>query len=520
MRKQPSRLFLVLAVCAMVAVCFPAKSFCLLGPCAPWMTSDMGYRWQGQIGGPMHINEEYRWHYPVLTYGFDPSFLDAFGDDGVRAIEDAFQILNDLPPASEMVLSNYSMRPFEDNDYAQAMRLCDLKSSVLGCLVEQMGLTAPEYSMWSIRSRIVGDGGCPYDVQYLVLHKNYDPYSLQESMICNDQPISYEIVEFCENGGGRCYHIPEDPSYSGYSTVVSAASTAVLGCHCQNLSLDDAGGIHYLLNSTNINIEVLDNTVVPQEGSTNDIVRTAPRPGIEKITFIRHATNWTGGFAVMTNVFNDTFFVGGTIVTQEQNITCLMGSDLLKAISYPFYFNILFYANGIASTQAVQRVVSRPDILFAAEPSASSVIWNKGRPYLSFLGSIQKSGTERWTNCAALNGSYFGDGPGVIQGQVKITLPSFGRLTSIVGGCAALATRSDVSGWNWGRFLNGTNVHVFLGNQTNETSLTISAGIQHTNGVRQLRWDVFGRLNGHYRVDSSSLPDGGWVESCRMCAPI
>ena len=57
----------------------------------------------GDIGGPMDIGDGYRWNVPVVTYGFDQSFLDYFGTNGVAAVEGAIQILNDLPPASSIV---------------------------------------------------------------------------------------------------------------------------------------------------------------------------------------------------------------------------------------------------------------------------------------------------------------------------------------------------------------------------------------------------------------------------------
>src|SRR5947207_9309804 len=85
------------------------EGFSLLGPYTDWMAPTNGYRQSGDIGGPMDINEEYRWNVPVVTYGFDKSFLDYFGSNGVAAVESAIQILNDLPPASQIVISNYPL---------------------------------------------------------------------------------------------------------------------------------------------------------------------------------------------------------------------------------------------------------------------------------------------------------------------------------------------------------------------------------------------------------------------------
>src|SRR5208282_3002698 len=84
-----------------------AFGFALLGPFAPWMEETNDLRQPGDIGGPMDIGSGYRWNVPVVTYGFDQSFLDYFGTNGVAAVEGAIQILNSLPPASIAVPTDY-----------------------------------------------------------------------------------------------------------------------------------------------------------------------------------------------------------------------------------------------------------------------------------------------------------------------------------------------------------------------------------------------------------------------------
>ena len=46
-----------------------------------------GYKWGGEIGGPMDLGHGYRWSVPIVTYAFDQSFLDSFGSNGVTAVE-------------------------------------------------------------------------------------------------------------------------------------------------------------------------------------------------------------------------------------------------------------------------------------------------------------------------------------------------------------------------------------------------------------------------------------------------
>src|SRR5213592_4037677 len=64
----------VLTLAVALAGAVNSFGFALLGPYADWMQLTNGYRFPNDIGGPMDINEEYRWNAPVLTYAFDQSF--------------------------------------------------------------------------------------------------------------------------------------------------------------------------------------------------------------------------------------------------------------------------------------------------------------------------------------------------------------------------------------------------------------------------------------------------------------
>src|SRR5277367_5001978 len=92
------------------------------------------YQFASSTGAPMAIGEGYRWNVPVITYGYDQTFLDYFGTNGVAAVESAIQILNDLPPASAIVLTNYSTGTRRKNFNAQSEGLSDLRSAALSIL--------------------------------------------------------------------------------------------------------------------------------------------------------------------------------------------------------------------------------------------------------------------------------------------------------------------------------------------------------------------------------------------------
>jgi len=46
----------------------------------------LGYTLAGDIGGPMFPLEGYRWNLPIITYGFDESFIRYFGNDGIAKV--------------------------------------------------------------------------------------------------------------------------------------------------------------------------------------------------------------------------------------------------------------------------------------------------------------------------------------------------------------------------------------------------------------------------------------------------
>jgi hypothetical protein len=92
-----------------------ARGFALMGPYESWMQpsndfrlpSDWLYGGQDDVGGPMWISNGFRWNVPVVTYGFDQSFLIFFGSNGVAAVEGAIQLLNDLPRCATVGESPY-----------------------------------------------------------------------------------------------------------------------------------------------------------------------------------------------------------------------------------------------------------------------------------------------------------------------------------------------------------------------------------------------------------------------------
>ena len=228
MKTQPTIRFCLLLACFAVSLsAFNVRAFSLLGPFEPWMEYTNGLRQVGDIGGPMEITNEYRWNTPVVTYGFDQSFLDYFGTNGVAAVESAIQILNDLPPASQIVLTNFPLGSQQINYQAQALGLLDLKSVTLSLLLEQMGLTTPTRYIYVLRQWIrlldpaneqlyfsVFEGT---NISDYVVARNYDPQNLNASPSINE--ILYSA--FINNEINQYFIIPfaVDPLADAYSAV-------------------------------------------------------------------------------------------------------------------------------------------------------------------------------------------------------------------------------------------------------------------------------------------------------------
>src|SRR5712671_2804685 len=104
-RRRPG--FFAGGALALLLLVTSARAFSLLGPYANWMDTTNSFKQAWDIGGPMNLTEGYRWNVPVVTYAFDQSFLDFFGSNGVAAVEGAIKVINDLPPASNLFVTNY-----------------------------------------------------------------------------------------------------------------------------------------------------------------------------------------------------------------------------------------------------------------------------------------------------------------------------------------------------------------------------------------------------------------------------
>jgi hypothetical protein len=404
-------------------------AFCLLGPYASWMTPTLGYQQPNDIGGPMDINEEYRWNVPVVTYAFDQSFLDYFGSNGVAAVEQAIGVFNDLPPASNIVLTNFPLESRRFNPLAGAQSQYDLKTATLGLLLEQMGLADPirfvftlrqfdwnhfypSTNQWSLDYTNWPPGMLP---EYL-LERGFDPETLSSSHSVNGVLFSWYLrvfqVPYYSVDQADAVEIPVDVPISADRFTPVAGAGSPPGEFYVGFTQDDVGGLRYLLASNNVNFEVLLPDVQGIGANAASFVNGALRPGIEKITFIRQDYDSTlGQTTPVTNEFTDTYFT-----------------------------------NGMAIHQQVQRVITEPDFLFCATNTGEHYPWDP---------MTVRTGTTNWWNSAPLTGST-NNGPGVIRPPVRIAFNKTAYLFGTSDDSPGTETWTDL----WASFDGSNNAPV------------------------------------------------------------
>ena len=239
--------------------CAAAQAFSLLGPWANWQTTDLGYQMDTVVtnvprdaGGPMNLKEGYRWNIPVMTYAFDKSFMDYYGEKGVEEVERAVATINDT--FAHMYEANYldsvptSVARY--NYRASALQLSDIYSQVLVYMTEKLGLGPAERYCWTLRS-----GTPPTDDSigmYYTIRRNFDPETLEPTPYVNGVLYSYRISFYGDDAQyAEALEITPDPTAIGYTSVAGGWNNAhqsidPAGLYYTGLSRDDVGGLRWL----------------------------------------------------------------------------------------------------------------------------------------------------------------------------------------------------------------------------------------------------------------------------------
>jgi len=493
--KRLSPIQWILAACFFLTVLSvpPVRAFSLLGPLESWMTATNGFAlptdynaeldggatpldnptliteingpvFLGEpalIGGPMLLGNGYRWNVPVVTYGFDQSFINYFGTNGVAAVTSAINLLNTLPPASQLVPANYPLDSQDINYAATSLTLADLKSTTLFLLLEHLGLAAPDQYAFNIRELTINNGV----VDAVVVQRNYDPVTHQPSAYVNGNLLAYDPVYFIQNGtahGGLDIY-PVSSSGLPDSTVADGLLSLGFGHFYSGLTADDVGGLAYLYSPNNINFEFLPPGVHAAGGGP--LVNGALRRGVDKITFVPQPVDpVTGGFSPAANEFTDTY------VTNSQTIQ-----------------------------QLLVRVTTQPDFIFSATDLVTTTAW------------FDRTGTTNWVNNAAWNGQPSGPGPGVIQSPVHIVFNKFGTVWESVATFSEDAPSENLpaSLVRWGIFDGSTNAPVSFPTSSNRTNATpVRLTLMLNQQAVNYHWQITDTVNTNYWLETSTNLSG------------
>ena len=429
MRSLLARVLLLIAL----AVAVPAgRAFSLMGTFDTWQTVELGYQLGTDLGGPMNLGEEYRLNVPMLTYGFDESFLNYFGTKGVEEIEKALQTFNDLPAFSKMSaeLSEYPLDTRRINHRASALYLYDLRSYVTAVMLEFLGLAPPERYVWTLRSRVVIND-IPY---YSVLKRNFDPVSWEPSSYVNGTLYTYLILQTYTDPVYEAVEFEVDPSQPSVSSVagfnINAGTVAASGYFAAvspglfytGLTRDDVAGLRYMYRLDNYNTESIATNAVAAPlaaragnyiigsggsgggsgggwgdpgggtnvvGGTNVAVNVALRPGVDQVTFVRvDYDSLLGSWTLITNRFVDRYIT-----------------------------------NFVLRTQQLERTLAQPDILFTAADLGPTPV---GDQFL-FARTIP------FVNLDPLNGTTTLGGPGLVDVPLVMTFSKVGQYLLNIG---------------------------------------------------------------------------------------
>jgi hypothetical protein len=269
-----------------------------------WQTPALGYG----IGfyAPKNLGEEYRRNTPVMYYACDASYWEYFRSNGVAAVDSTFAVLNALTNVDNYsdALTEFPLESRHQNYRAQALGIIDIKTTLLGLMMGQLGLTDPVRFTWTLHGRAhIGPAPCPLDTEYLVVQRNFDFTSASASQLAyspyvNNVLYSYQIYEGCVTiPVALAVPFSADPLASTYAPVASFIDGGAMswGDYYTGLTRDDMAGLRYLMSTNNVNWETAAN------GSDLFTVATNTTPGSLGLfppnfafTSLTNSTNFAG----------------------------------------------------------------------------------------------------------------------------------------------------------------------------------------------------------------------------------
>ncbi len=316
-----------------------ASAFTIFGPLETWQTAALSYGtryWYSpniatyqvppsvpgnvpytEPGGPKNFGAGSRMNVPIITYGFDYTFIDYYGTAGIKAVDAAFAILNKLPAVSRASadLTEFVTQGNQQINYtARALSMLDMTSTVLQMMIQHMGLLGETHVY-----DLLGQGGTCGAAWYEFGVRNFDPITYNPTTYVNGINYAWRIKDGC-NIGTAIADVLEDANdepgagISSTSAAVATQEALQLGGFYLGLTRDDFGGLRYLYRQNVYNNETLPpgcyaatNGTFSQfsaASGTNTLVAgwSGLVGGVEKFTFMKVAYQDWIGTSFPTNV--------------------------------------------------------------------------------------------------------------------------------------------------------------------------------------------------------------------------
>lgn len=400
-----------------------AHGFSLLGPFEAWQAPALGYNPGansrtydpiGDAGAPKNIGGEYRLVEPILVYGFEDSFVNYFGEDGVQAVEAAFKVFNDLPPVSEFSsdLSEFPLSASRVNFTAQRLGVIDVKSVVMSWICENLGLASPERYVWTIRQINPDLLGNP---QFLTTRRNFDPVTQLASSYVNNSLYTYYIRPFFASDGATVlYYDANEVALDAAEPNVSLAaylgtqvptvdgrvenrvSRATFGTYYTGLTRDDAGGLRYIYHPNNKNYQPLPGGTTLRTSGNFTVIGTGSGGGWTGLT--PAIGNASGGTTNVAAPINLGVRAGLNRINFIRADTDPLLNRFLKPVVIRYSDTVM--TNGVTRQQQVERTFTLPNLQFTADDFGARPgpetpfpwIYARGDGNLLYVSSPQQPG--------------------------------------------------------------------------------------------------------------------------------
>ena len=190
-----------------------SQAFVLMGPASAGETAlQTQFNLHDEMGTPKATDRGarrfWRWNQPYFVYSFDASFVGYFGTEGMDAVHQAIDVVNDFfvnedySGMGELDLMKHGFAGNYNttwvNTTAANAQIIDIKSLTLGMMVNHLGIGNSHRHMFTG----VGVSSANNATQnFQVALRNYDPTSLLPTDTINGVQYSYRLIHNQANIG-------------------------------------------------------------------------------------------------------------------------------------------------------------------------------------------------------------------------------------------------------------------------------------------------------------------------------